>query len=137
MVLLEWLLRLFGVFWILGGFLTLQQARQSNFLDTALEKITQKPEDRLVTRFLWICGSFTLCSGLGLALANRLALLPLILLVLVQGIYLTIQARRFDRAQTDEAREDAQISSATRNAFGVSLGVTIVAFIAMKLGILR
>ncbi|MBD2028185.1 hypothetical protein [Leptolyngbya sp. FACHB-711] len=137
MVLLEWLLRLFGVFWILGGLLTLQQARQSNFFDTALEKITQKPEDRLVTRFLWIVGSFTLCSGLGLALASRWALLPLALLLVVQGVYFATQSRRFDRAQDAEAREDAQISSTTRNAFGVSLGVALVAIIAVKLGILR
>jgi hypothetical protein len=137
MVLLEWLLRLFGVFWILGGLLTLQQARQANFFDSALEKITQKPEDRLVTQFLWIVGGFTLCSGLGLAIASRWALLPLALLLLVQGAYFAIQSRRFDLAQTDEAREDAQIASATRNAFAVSLGVAIVAFIAVKLGVLR
>ena len=137
MIVLEWLLRLFGGFWILGGLLTLQQARQANFFDTALEKITQKPEDRLVTRFLWIVGSFTLCSGLGLALASRWAILPLSLLLLVQGVYFAIQSRRFDRAETDEAREDARISSATRNALGVSVGVAIIAFIAVKLGILR
>lgn len=137
MVLLEWLLRIFGVFWILGGALTLQQARQANLMDTALEAITQKPEDRLVSRFLWIGGGLTLLSGVGLALASRWVLLPLALLLVSQGVYFAIQSRRFDRAQTDEVREEAQIAPATRNAFVVSVVVAIVAWLSVKLGILR
>lgn len=136
-LLLEWALRAFGVFWVLGGALTLQHARRANLIDTALEALTQEQEDRLVTQFLWIGGVLTLLSGAGLALATRWVLVPLVLLLLSQGLYFAIQERRFAQAKTAEDREDAEIAPTTRNAFSVSLVVAIAAFIAERIGVLR
>jgi hypothetical protein len=60
---LKWSLRVFGAFWVIGA-VTFQQARQASFMDTALEAITQKKEDRLVSRFLFISALLTLMSGI-------------------------------------------------------------------------
>ena len=137
LLLLEWALRVFGAFWIFGGALTLRAARQARLIDTALETLTQEKEDRLVSRFLLIGAILTLLSGVGLALASRWVLLPLMGLVLSQGIYFAIQERRFAQAKTEDEREDARIAPSTRNAFWVSLVVAIVAVLAAKIGVLR
>lgn len=136
-LLLEWLLRSFGAFWIFGGALTVQKARQAYFIDTALEAITQKKEDRLVSRFLFIGGILTLLSGVGLALASRWALIPLGLLIGSQGIYFAIQNQRFAQAKTDEDQEEARIAPTTRNAFKLSMLVAIAALVAERIGVLR
>ncbi|MEP0872376.1 hypothetical protein NDA01_21410 [Trichocoleus desertorum AS-A10] len=134
---LEWLLRCFGVFWVLGGALTMQKARQAHFLDTALEAITQEKEDRLVSRFIFIGGILTLLSGVGLAFASRWALIPLGLLTGSQVLYFAIQNRRFTQAKTEEDQEEARIAPTTRNAFKLTVVVVIVALVAERSGILR
>ena len=134
---LEWLLRIFGVFWMIGGAVTFHQALQASFMDSALEAITQEKEDRLVSRFLFVSALLTLLSGIGLALARRWVLLPLALLTLSQFVYFAIQRKRFTQAKTEEEREEARIASATRNAFGVSLVVLSAALIGLGLGVLR
>jgi hypothetical protein len=134
---LEWLLRCFGAFWILGGALTVQKARQAYLIDTALEAITQEKEDRLVSRFLFIGAILTLLSGVGLALSSRWALIPLGLLICSQAVYFTIQNRRFAQAKTDEDREEARIAPTTRNAFKLSILVAIAALVAERIGVLR
>ncbi len=68
---LEWSLRVFGAFWVIGATITFQKARQASFMDNALEAITQQKEDRLVSRFLFISALLTLMSGIGLTLASR------------------------------------------------------------------
>lgn len=68
---LEWLLRIFGAFWMIGGAVTFHQALQASLMDSALEAITQEKEDRLVSRFLFVSALLTLLSGIGLALARR------------------------------------------------------------------
>ncbi len=134
---LECLLRIFGAFWVIGGSLTFQQARNASFMDTALEAITQEKEDRFVSRFLLICALLTILSGIGLALASHWVLLPLALLILSQCVYFAIQKQRFVQAKTSEERDEARIDSATRNAFFVSLVVAITALVGVRLGALR
>lgn len=134
---LKWSLRVFGAFWVIGAAVTFQQARQASFMDTALEALTQKKEDRLVSRFLFISALLTLMSGIGLILASRWVVLPLALLILSQCVHFAIQKQRFVQAKTDEEREEARIASATRNAFKVSLVVVSAALIELGLGVLR
>lgn len=137
MLLLEWLLRLFGIFWIVGGLITFKMAREANFIDSAIEALTQEKEDKLVSQFLSISSLLTLLSGSGLAIASRWVIFPLSLLVASQVFYFTIQRQRFLRANTDELREQAQISPQTKNAFIVSLIVTAIALIGIWVGVLQ
>jgi len=137
MIILESLLRAFGAFWILGGVLTIKQAYMASFIDQALESLTLEKEDKLVTYFLFIGGTLTFLTGLGLALLSLWVFLPLALLIGSQMIYFTLQHQRFIKAKTDEQREDATVQPSTRNAFSVSLGVAIAALIALGFGILK
>jgi uncharacterized membrane protein len=137
MLLLEWLLRLFGIFWIVGGLITFKIAREANFIDSTIEALTQEKEDKLVSQFLSISSLLTLLSGSGLAIASRWVIFPLSLLVASQVLYFTIQRQRFLRANTDELREQAQISPQTKNAFIVSLIVTAIALIGIWVGVLQ
>lgn len=127
-------LRLFGCFWLVGGSLSLQAARQASLIDTMLEAITREKEDRLTSRFLLTGAVLTLLSGLGLALSSRWVFFPLGLLVLAQAVYFFIKEQRFRHATTDEQREAATIAPATEQAFIVSMVVMIVTFLAWRLG---
>jgi len=132
--LLEWSLRAFGLFWILGSALAFQQARQAAAIDRVLGTLSGTPEDPLVTRFLFIGSILTLVSGAGLAAGSGWALVPLGLLVLSQLIYFQQKHRAFQRAESDEARAEAQVAPATRNAFLTSLGVTLLTLLAVQVG---
>lgn len=135
-LLLEWLLRLFGVFWILGGCYALRQAQLANLLDSAMEKISMQSEDRLVSRFLFLGSLLTLISGIGLAMGSRWALLPLGLLVVSQILYFAMQDHRFRNASSQEARQDATINPATVNAFKVTLVISALALVGQWMGAL-
>jgi len=134
---LEIPLRAFGLFWMLGGVYTFQQARQSDAIDTALEALTQSKEDKLTNYFLYIGSILTFFSGLGLAILTRWVLIPLSLLVGSQLVYFRLKHQRRLSAQTEEQRLDAKIYPATVNAFWVSVGVAIAALIGLKLGLLK
>jgi hypothetical protein len=130
-------LRVFGLFWMVGGVYTFQQARQSDAIDTVLEALTQSKEDRLTNRFLYIGSVFTFFSGLGLAILSRWVLIPLSLLVGSQLIYFRLKQQRRLSAQTEEQRLDAKVYPSTVNAFWVSVGVAIAALISLRLGLLK
>lgn len=80
-------LRLFGAFWIFGGFLTLQAARESLFLDRAIEAIALKKQDRLLSYFLFLGSILTLATGAALVLASRWVFFPLTLSIVSQMVY--------------------------------------------------
>ncbi|ABB57076.1 hypothetical protein [Synechococcus elongatus] len=134
---LTWGLRLFGCFWLMGGLLALQQARQAHLMDNLLEALSQEKEDRLTSRFLLIGSVLTFMSGAGLILSSQWVLIPLALLVLSQLIYFRLKEQRFQRATNEEERLDATVQSSTENAFIVSLVVAIAAFLCWRLGGLR
>ena len=133
---LQLLLRLFGAFWIVGGLLTFRAARQSSFIDTALEAISQKKEDPLVSRCLWLSSVLTTLSGVALVLASPWVFTPLTLLILSQILYFHLQRQRFQRVQTGAEREDTQVSPSTVNAFKVCWGVAAVAGLGWYVGAL-
>lgn len=125
--LLEWPLRAFGLFWILGGVLTFQQARQSGMLDETLNALQPaSPEDPLVTRYMYVSSVLTTLSGLLLALASPWAAPAVGILVIAQLIYFGVQHRRYAAALDDEAREDATVTSQARNVFAVSVVVGVL-----------
>lgn len=129
-------LRLFGAFWIFGGFLTLQAARESLFMDRVLDALAPQKEDRLLSYFLFLSSLLTISTGGALLLARCWALLPLGLLIASQIVYFTIQKRRLARAQTEIDREMAEVDPATVNAFKVCWGVAIATGLGCYLGAL-
>ncbi|WP_338430277.1 hypothetical protein [Synechococcus elongatus] len=135
--LLTWGLRLFGGFWLVGGLLALQKARQAYLIDNFLEALSNEKEDRLTSRFLLIGSLLTLFSGAGLLISTQWVLIPLALLVLSQLVYFRIKELRFQQATNDEERSDATVQPSTENAFIVSLVVAIAAFLCWRLGGLR
>ncbi len=136
-LILQILLRLFGAFWIIGGFFTLQAARESYFIDTVLDALSPVKEDRLVSHFLLAGSILTIASGAGLLLSSRWVFLPLGALILSQLIYFTIQNQRLRRAKTPDEREEATVSPATINAFNVSVVITLITSFAYFVGALR
>lgn len=130
-------LRLFGAFWIFGGFLTLQAARESLFLDRAIEAIALKKQDKLLSYFLFLGSIFTLATGITLVLASRWVFLPLTLSIVSQIVYFSVQKRRFSRAKTEEEREDAQVQPTTINAFKTSCVVAIACGLGWAVGAIK
>lgn len=131
---LEWLLRGFGVFWIVGSGVAFHKARETALIDHVLGAISGTPEDPLVRRFLFVGSVLTLFSGMGLVLATAWALLPLALLVGSQLIYFGLMRRKRARARTKEEQEEAQVSDATRRAFLLSVALTLATGVAVWLG---
>jgi predicted signal transduction protein with EAL and GGDEF domain len=120
---LEWLLRAFGIFWIVAGAATLYQARQAAFMDQVLNALQARVEDPLVTRFLYVGGGLTLASGAALAVASAWSPLVVGFLVLSQIVYFALKRQRWLRATTADARAEATVATSTRNAFVVSVAV--------------
>lgn len=131
---LEWTLRGYGAFWIVGSGIAFHKARESALMDHVLAGISGTPEDPLVTRFLYVASVLTLFSGMGLVLATAWALVPLGLLVVSQLVYFALMRRKRTRAQTDEEREEAQVQPSTRRAFRLSVALTLATGVAIWLG---
>jgi len=136
-VILESLLRCFGLFWIVGGVFAFRQAQMADLIDNALDALTQTKEDRLINRFLYIGAILTFLSGLGLVVMSRWALIPVGLLVGSQLVYFGIKYQRLKSAKTDDERLEATINPATLNAFVVSVVIAIALLISLKLGLLK
>jgi len=115
-------LRLFGAFWIFGGILTFQAARESLFMDQILDALNPKKEDRLLSYFLLLSSFLTICTGGALLFARAWALLPLGILIASQIVYFAIQKYRFNNAQTEIDRDMSEVNPATINAFKVCWG---------------
>lgn len=131
---LEWLLRGFGAFWIVGSGVAFHKARETALIDHVLGAISGTPEDPLVRRFLFVGSVLTLFSGMGLVLATSWALLPLVLLVGSQLIYFGLMRRKLARARTEEEREEARVQASTHRAFKLSVALTLATGAAVWLG---
>lgn len=123
---MEYFLRLFGLFWILGGIFTIRQGFMNNFIDQALEQITQEKEDKMDTYFVLTCGFLTVINGIGLFLAYKFVTISLILLVVVQVAIFQFKERKFSQAKSAEEKENYTIQSSTKNAFTVSWVITLL-----------
>ncbi|BAZ43782.1 hypothetical protein NIES4102_07840 [Chondrocystis sp. NIES-4102] len=134
---LKLILRLFGMFWIIGGVISLRLYLQANLIDSAIESLTIQKEDKLVNRFLFATSLLTFISGIGLAIASKWVILPLTLLLIVQVVYFIIQRQRLLNADNYESADSATVAPQTKNAFVVSIIVMIIAMIAIRLGILN
>lgn len=132
----EWVFRGFGLFWIVGGAVTLHKARMAATIDRVLGALSGAPENPLVTRFLFIGAVLTIASGIGLSLTSAWALVPLAALVLSQAVYFLLMHRRFTQAVTDEERQDATVAPSTRNAFVLSVVILLFAVQAVRSGVL-
>lgn len=131
---LEILLRLFGIFWVFGGILTLQKTRESLFLDDALAKITLEKFGRFDSYFLFVCGILTLICGIFLLILNQWIIIFLFLLILAQILYFQVKNRRLIQAKTAEEKSAAIVNQTTKNAFITSLFITLITviYILMK-----
>ncbi|BAQ62612.1 hypothetical protein GM3708_3018 [Geminocystis sp. NIES-3708] len=136
LLVLENFLRIFGLFWILGGIFALKTARESQFMDTCLEQIEGKKVDSLVTNFMFIGGILTLLSGIGLLLNNDQTIIILLILVISQLIYFNIKNKKFIKAKSEEEKEEYSIQSTTYNAFLTSIYITIVVTIKIIIKII-
>jgi hypothetical protein len=137
LIILEWFLRLFGLFWMAGGILAFRMARLLNTIDNAVEALTQVKEDKLTNRFLFIGSILTFLSGLGLFILTRWALIPITLLVGSQLIYFQLKQQRMEVAKTEEEKEEARVNPSTIRAFWVSVGVAIASAMAYSVGLLK
>jgi len=124
-------LRLFGVVWILGGIITIKESFNAKFFNSAIAQITLEKENQSDTIFIFLCGIETLVSGIGLFLAQKWVIFPLLLLILTQVVFFTIKIYQFSQAKSPEEKEDFTLQSTTKNAFIVSVAVTIIAFLLL------
>ena len=126
LLILENFLRVFGLFWIVGGIFDLKKARESQFIDTCIAQIEQKKADYFITNFIFIGGFLTLLSGIGLLINNDGVIIILLILIVSQLIYFKMKNRKFLRAESQEEKEEYAINSSTYNAFLTSIYITII-----------
>ncbi len=123
----EWVLRIFGVFWMVGGVFAFKKALQVRLMDTILDALSNKKESRLVQYYGYAVSVLTFLSGAGLALLHPYASYALLLLVLTQGLYFAIQRHRYNQATNEEERTDATVAQQSKNAFYLSIAVLATA----------
>ncbi|AFZ46110.1 hypothetical protein Cyast_0127 [Cyanobacterium stanieri PCC 7202] len=124
-------LRLFGLFWILGGIVTIRESFSIRFLNRAIAQITLDKENHAESIFVFICGLETLISGIGLLLAQQWVIFMLLILVFTQICFFTVRFYQSSRVKLAEEKENLTIQSTTKNAFIVSMAVTIIAFLLL------
>jgi uncharacterized membrane protein len=130
---MEWIIRLLGAFYILGGFLLFRSARMEWLLNQAIEKITLKPEpDRWQVAFPVIAGLIYLLAGAALAALNAWGLWLLGAGLIAQGIYFPLA---WYHADAEERRNTAQWRSA-RNAGIFSAAAFALSAYAYRVGVL-
>jgi len=120
---IEWILRIFGVFWMVGGVFAFKKALQVRLMDSILDALSNKKESRLVQYYGYAVSILTFLSGAGLALLHPYASYALLLLVLTQGLYFALQRRRYNQATNEEERMDATVAYQSKNAFYLSIVV--------------
>ena len=132
---LGWLARAVGLFYLLGGVLTLRAGQVEAFLDSALTLIDlRRPEgpERLRGWSMMAIGVLTAASGLTLLLLSRWAVVAFLANAALQAAYLAWAARALpatDLASTLGRRR-------TRNAFAVWLVMTGLVLALFELRVL-
>ncbi|MDP3738081.1 MAG: hypothetical protein Q8R02_11870 [Hyphomonadaceae bacterium] len=160
-VLLEWIVRAAGLFWLVGALMLFRQIRSEMVLDgmtASLQKATrdlaadlgQPPptqptatdkwidrDDR--ARRGWIAGQAVVLAATALAMLmlHPFASWMAALLVIGQGAYFFWREHTSRHAPTPEAAVHAKPSQATVNAGWVSLAVALLVWLAAFRGLLR
>lgn len=130
---LEWFLRAFGLLWVFVGYFTYREAQKSKMLDQILGALEpQCDPDTIVTFYLYFSTVLTTISGAFIVAGSRWAWVAVGVLVLSQVIYFLTQSYRYQKAENDEDREDANVSQKTKNAFIVSVIVWIGCLIIFR-----
>lgn len=142
---LVWVLRAFGVMYIVGAVFVVRQLRMDSVLDRALSEIetitdrmatdagepppvrTAIPEDRGRRAWLLAGAVCLFVAGCAMALGHRLAVPLLVVLVVQQLAYFMRQRSLELAAKTLEEAEDARPAQATRNGLYWCLAITVLA----------
>jgi hypothetical protein len=130
---MEWIIRLLGAFYILGGLLLFRSARTEWLLNQAIERITLKPEpDRWQVAFPIIAGIIYLSAGVALAALDVWGLWLLGAGLIAQAIYFPLA---WHYADAEERRNRAQWRAA-RNAGIFSAAAFALSAYAYRVGVL-
>lgn len=125
-LILENLIRFFGLFWILGGLVTIQKARESRFMDDILAQLEQNKGDYFLSNYLLVCGILTVLSGLGLVWNQPPTIFLLLSLIICQLSYFYLKNKRQD--------EDDKIENPLDNGgFLTSVIVTLIFLLELSL----
>ena len=124
-LIMSWMLKGFGLLWVIGGVFTLFQTRTSKLLDGMLNQVTGENPDGLVPLFGFVTGGLTVLCGIGLFLLQPWVVGPLCLLVLAQIVYFWLKRRRYLRTLNESEVTQGEIASSTYNAFKLSLLLTL------------
>ncbi len=143
---LVWVLRAFGVPYVLGAVFMVRQLRMDSFLDRAISQIETMTdaiaadlEEKAPTRSklppddpgrrVWLMSGAVLLfiAGVAMAIGHRIAVPLMVLLVAQQLAYFTRQRRRELRATTPEKAADARPAQSTRNGLYWCLILTVFA----------
>jgi ABC-type nickel/cobalt efflux system permease component RcnA len=155
-LLLEWLVRAAGLFWLVGAFMLFRQIRTEMAMDSMTAKLERMAresnetpdqtdpanawidrDDRL--RRGWIAGQAVVLAATSLAMLmlHPFASWMAALLVLGQGVYFLWREQTARRAPTAEAAQHARPSASTVNAGWFSIGVALLVWLAAFRGLLR
>lgn len=132
---LGWLARAMGLFYLVGGLLTLRAGRMETFLDTAIARIegqSADPAERLRGLSMMVIGALTALSGLLLLLLLKWALHAFLANAAWQAAYLAWAAR----ALPPDTPLAAEGRRRTLNAFLVWLVMTALVLLLFERGVL-
>ncbi|MFP3920475.1 MAG: hypothetical protein ACLFU3_02105 [Dichotomicrobium sp.] len=130
---MEWIIRLLGAFYVLGGLLLLRSARMEWLLNRAIEKITLKPEsDRWRVAFPVISGVVYLLAGVTLTGLSAWGVWLLGAGLFAQAVYYPLAWRMADA----EERDNAARWQAARNAGVFSAAAFALAAYAYRTGVI-
>lgn len=138
---LIWLLKIFGVLWVVGGAFVIRECWRERGLDRAIEKLDELSEELGVgtddgeedipfdpgrTNWLLVGGVLTLVSGLVLVFPFWWGVWVLSGLVLHQSLYAWRQFVLARAAKSPEAANEAAMTPSARNGAMIAVGVWIL-----------
>mgnify|MGYP001766272427 CR=1 FL=1 len=131
----EWAVRAAGVFWFVGGLVTLRALARARVVDVALAALGGGIRTRDLVRAGLLGGGavLTALAGLFLALLDRFAVPALLANAVVQAVWLAYAARHFP----PEDDEDRIGRLRVTNAFGVWLVGTGLVIAAEQFGVVH
>jgi hypothetical protein len=138
-----WILRGFGVLWVVGGIFALRQVwigMQVGGMIETLDKMTdefadpgappkreREPEDKGRDHWLMAGSVLLIICGAAMAVGHRVAVPLLLALIIQQMSYFVRQRRRELAAKTEEGAAEARPTRQTVNGFFTSLVMATLA----------